>query len=160
MQLPEHESGLRRLVADAYGSDYEAFESLEDAMKDSNAVAVFEGDYGGQIYAVVPIAEIACSEEALERLLVDLDGFSWDDPDGRRIYYERRPVGTGIAGGMGGAVSTGEVWLHPDLEKLHLRPGVLAVLNGRRRLCASDVRRRCWSAPSRGLAAEVFPARM
>jgi hypothetical protein len=131
-QLPDHESGLRRMMSDAHGSGYKAFETLEEARKDPDAVAVFEGDDGGQIYAVVPVSQIACSESVLDQLLADLDRFSWDDPDMRRIYYEHRSVGTGIAGGMGGGRSTGELWLHPDFEKLRLRPNVLGVLKGER----------------------------
>jgi hypothetical protein len=120
------------MMADAHGSEYMAFESLEGAKNDPDAVAIFEGDDGGQIYAVVPVSQIACPETSLERLLADLDKFSWNDPDGRRIYYERWPAGSGVAGGMGGAQSTGELWLHPDLERLRLRPNVLAVLAGER----------------------------
>jgi len=79
-----------------------------------------------------PYLRLLATETSLERLLADLDKFSWNDPDGRRIYYERWPAGSGVAGGMGGAQSTGELWLHPDLEKLRLRPNVLAVLAGER----------------------------
>ena len=88
-------------MADAHGSEYMAFESVEGAKNDPDAVAIFEGDDGGQIYAVVPVSQIACPETSLERLLADLDKFSWNDPDGRRIYYERSPAGSGVAGGMG-----------------------------------------------------------
>ena len=63
-------------------------------LNDPDAVAIFEGDDGGQIYAVVPVSQIACPETSLERLLADFDKFCWNDPDGRRIYYERWPAGS------------------------------------------------------------------
>jgi hypothetical protein len=82
------------MMADAHGSEYMAFERLEEAKNDPDAVAIFEGDDGGQIYAVVPVSQIACPETSLERLLADFDKFCWNDPDGRRIYYERWPAGS------------------------------------------------------------------
>jgi hypothetical protein len=131
--LRNHES-FRRMVADAKGVPYKSYRSLEEARTDHDAVAILEGDDGGQIYAVIPAREIQCSLETLERLLTDLDEISWpgNDPNSKRIYFEQHPVGSDIPGGMGGARSTGELWLHQDLEKLQLRPNVLAVLKGER----------------------------
>ena len=64
-ELPKHESGVRRMVSDAGGVEYHAFESLTAASQDPDAVGVLEGDDGGQIYAVFPIRLIACEEAVL-----------------------------------------------------------------------------------------------
>lgn len=124
----DHESGPRRLVADSRHSEYEALASLSEAKNYSDAVVILEGDHGGQIYVVAPIAFVKCSETTLERLVADIDALEWADPDGARILYERRRIGTGIPGGMGGASVYGGVWVH---ERLSTHEAAIAsVLSG------------------------------
>jgi hypothetical protein len=130
-RLPQHES-FRRMVADARGPEYKSYRSLEEARPDSDAVAILEGDDGGQIYAVIPVQEIQCSVDTLERLLSDLDEISWpgNDPNSKRIYLEHQPLGSGIAGGMGGAASAGEVWMHEQFRKMGLADDIQKVIAG------------------------------
>ena len=133
--LPNHESGVRRMMSDASGAPYVAFESLEAARRDPDGVVVLEGDYGGQIYVVARVAEIHCSEEALADLLSDLDERAWRDPAGAGLFFERHAVGEGIGGGMGGGVVADPVWVHPKLNQW--RVSIEEVLNGRRKRITS-----------------------
>ena len=129
-KLPDHESGVRRLTADAKGQPYVALRSLAEAQALPDGAVVLEGDYGGQIYVVAPAARVCCSEPALEALLSDIDALEWADPDGARLYYERHVVGAPVTGGMGGGVFTQDVWVHPKLNTLPAT--IVDVLAGRR----------------------------
>jgi hypothetical protein len=130
--LPDHESGVRRLMADARSEPYEALRSLAAAQSVEDGVVVMEGDYGGQIYLVCPACLVSCDESVLEQLLADLDAHEWNDSEGARVFYERRAVGAGVAGGMGGGTVVEGVWLHDELRKLGLEPAVLDVIANRR----------------------------
>ena len=116
-ELAEHESGLRSLLAQSEGEQYISHESLADAKSDPNGVAIFEGDNGGQIYAVARVAFVTCAETQLHRLLLELDALSWADPDSARIYFESVAIGSGVPGGMGGGAVAPELWVHPNLTK-------------------------------------------
>jgi hypothetical protein len=135
-QLQDHESGVRALVAKASGEAYVALRSLSEAQVVQDGVVIFEGDYGGQIYLVARAASVRCSEGALRHLLSDLDGQEWDDPEGARVCFERRGVGMGVSGGMGGGIVSEAVWLHPRLEVN--RAAVLEVLDGKRTQITED----------------------
>jgi hypothetical protein len=128
--LPDHESGLRRMMADAAGIPYVALKSLEEARPAPDAVVIFEGDDGGQIYAVVRAADVRCGEETLKTLLYDLDAHAWKDPASARLFYERRPLGATIPGGMGGGRVVEGTWVHADLR--FLEASIAAVLRGER----------------------------
>lgn len=128
--LPNHESGLRRMIADAAGVPYVALRSLEDARQAPDGVVILEGDDGGQIYAVVRAVAVNCPEPTLQLLLHDLDLHAWKDLASARIFYERWPLGSTIAGGMGGGTVTETLWLHPDLRDLESQ--VAGVLRGER----------------------------
>lgn len=129
-ELPSHESGLRRLISDSVGGDYVAFTSLAEAQQHSDAVAVFEGDDGGQIYAVVLVSEVVCGQPTLEVLLRDLDAIAWphNDANSAKVFFERRRVGDGIAGGMGGGVVVHGVWVHPEFVELGLDDDIRRVI--------------------------------
>ena len=131
---PEHERLVGRLVADAHGESYDAFRSLDDAKKADQAAVVMQGDYGGSIYLTCPARLVLCDEATLRQLLFELDTLYWNDPDGAGLYYERVPVGVGIAGGTGGGIVTEGVWIHPDIEAQGrgVRQAVESVLFGRR----------------------------
>ncbi len=75
---------------------------------------------------------ICCSPEALHRLLLDLDTEAWscNENEGASIFYERKPAGSGVAGGMGGGASTGELWVHPEFDEI--RDQIRAVVAGDR----------------------------
>jgi hypothetical protein len=130
--IPEHESAVRRMVADAHGDIYEAITSLDEARARADAVIVMEGDYGGSVYLTCPAHLVQCNEQTLRQLLHDLDEHDWKDAEGAGLYYEVAPVGSGVVGGSGGGLVTENVWLHPDLEAKGLREGVEAVITGKR----------------------------
>ena len=113
--LPEHLSGVRSLIAQSHGQTHVGYRSLSEAKADPNGVVVFEGDYGGQIYLVARATIVSCEDEQLRKLLLELDDLGWADPDGASVYFESLPVGSGVAGGMGGGLVGPEIWLHPKL---------------------------------------------
>ena len=114
--LPEHESGLRRMIADSQGRSYKTFPSLLEAKKSPDSIVVFEGDYGGQIYVVARASVVSCSEQVLVSLLSELDSLKWKDPQGTGLYFEEAEIGQPIPGGMGGGIVTDGIWVHPRLE--------------------------------------------
>ncbi len=130
-RIPDHESAVRRMLADAHGRRYDALESLDEAKATADAAVVMRGDYGGSIYLTCPARIVQCDESTLRQLLHDLDGHDWDDPEGAGLYFEVAPVGSGVAGGTGGGAVTDGVWLHPDLEAMGLRDRVERVITGR-----------------------------
>ena len=127
--LPAHESGVRRMIADSDGSSYRAFLSLAEAKAAPDGVVVFEADDGGQIYLVVPARHVHCSEDLLWQLLVDIDARVWNDLSMARVFFEAQPVGSEIAGGMGGGLVADGLWVHPRLVSLH--DSISAVLSGK-----------------------------
>ena len=98
-----------------------------------DGVVIFEGDYGGQLYVVVPSSLVKCTEQDLKQLLSDLDALKWNDASGARVYYERHPVGSGVPGGMGGAVVTQGIWIHDNFMKLRLDSAIREVIEGKRK---------------------------
>ena len=129
-QIPPNVSPLRFMMAEAAGVPHARFDTLEAAKRAPDAVAVMEGDYGGQIYFTCPVRHIRCTSNSLKQLLDDLDECLWGDPDGAGLYYEVGTPGSGVAGGMGGGTIIDGVWLHERLG--HLRPQVEEVIAGTR----------------------------
>lgn len=119
-EIPEHESPVRRIMADTQGTPFHPLRTLGEARQHGDGVAILQGDWGGQIYAVIPVRMIRCSTNSLQRLLLDLDTKAWscNENEGASIYYERKPAGTGVAGGMGGGASTGQLWVHPEFDEI------------------------------------------
>jgi hypothetical protein len=131
--LPEHESPLRRMMADAAGRPYIAFRNLSEAHADPDGVVILEGDDGGQIYVVFPASAVRAPEPALNQLLIDLDSIAWPgQPDMARITFEHRPVGAGISGGMGGGVVEPKGWIHQEFVRLGLEEEIRGVIDGSR----------------------------
>jgi hypothetical protein len=126
-------STLREMVASGEGDEYVFYSSLLEAQRHPNGVVILEGDWGGQIYLVIPANQVSCSEETLHQLLLDIDAREWpnNEPESSaRVCFERRELGEGIAGGMGGGVVRSELWVHPRLASL---TGAIAeVLAGQR----------------------------
>ncbi|HLL89198.1 MAG TPA: hypothetical protein VK324_07835 [Tepidisphaeraceae bacterium] len=118
------------MTAAAAGIPHVRFDTLDAARQAPDAVAVMEGDYGGQIYFTCPVRHIRCTPNALKQLLDDLDESQWCDPGGAGLYYEVGASGSGVAGGMGGGAVIDGVWLHRELE--HLRSQVEEVIAGTR----------------------------
>lgn len=119
-EIPDHESPVRRLIADAHDTSFYPLRTLDEARHHDDGVAILQGDWGGQIYAVIPVRMIRCSTDTLQRLLLDLDIEAWscNENEGASIYYERKPAGIGVAGGMGGGASTGQLWVHPEFDEI------------------------------------------
>jgi hypothetical protein len=70
----------------------------------------------------------------LHRLLHDLDHVAWDcnNGEGAGVHYERLPVGSGVGGGMGGAVVRDGVWVHNEFVELGMADVIADVIEGRR----------------------------
>jgi hypothetical protein len=132
--LGDHESGVRRMWAEAHGGSYVAVRSLAEAQALPDGAVVLEGDWGGQIYVTAPARLVRCDEQALVRLVRDLDAIAWprNEEDGARVFYERVPVGGGVAGGMGGSVVIDGVWVHEEFESLGLADAIREVIAGER----------------------------
>jgi hypothetical protein len=128
--LPSGVSPLRYMVSQAHGTEYLALTSLTAARECKDGVVIFEGDEGGTIYLTVPALQVVCSEATLKQLLLDIDEMCWRDRSSVHLVYEALPVGSGVAGGMGGGRVMDTLWLHPELENLGLRHEVEAVLQG------------------------------
>ena len=133
-QLPEHESGIRRLISDAHDIPYYPVYSLAEAKSFSDGVVILEGDDGGQIYIVCPAFLVECSVEVLESLLRDLDSVSWpgNDLNSARVFYECLPLGAPVFGGMGGAAVEEDIWIHQSLVDSGLEGPIHDVIGGRR----------------------------
>jgi hypothetical protein len=74
--LPDGVSPLRFMMADAAGVEFRHCKTLSEARTISDAVAIMEGDYGGQIYFTCPVRHISCDADTLARLLTDLETHS------------------------------------------------------------------------------------
>ena len=129
-RIPEHESPVRRIVADSSGEKYGAIKSFSEAKKIPNAYVVFEGDYGGQIYLTCPMSKINCDEKILKQLLSDIDAYCFDYLNSTGIYYEVHQTNEGIAGGMGGGITKTDVWIHPKVVELGIASHIKQVIDG------------------------------
>jgi hypothetical protein len=118
------------MIADSQDRQYRTFRSLLEAKSSPKSIAVFEGDYGGQIYVVARVSGISCSEPVLVSLLSELDSLEWKDPDGTGLYFEEAEIGQPIPGGMGGGGVIEDVWVHPRLQQYSSK--IVGVLTGRR----------------------------
>jgi hypothetical protein len=130
--LQEHGSPLRSMMAESGMISYHPLRSLEEAQSYDDGVVVLQGDDGGQLYVVCPARLVSCSSETLRQLLLDLDARIWKDASMARVFYERKPVGGGIAGGMGGGRVIEGVWVQSELRGMGLEPGIASVLRGER----------------------------
>jgi len=138
----DHASPLRSLMAGTKGVGYVSFASLQEARSHAEGAVILEGDDGGQFYAVFPASAVTCSEAALEMLLRDLDAISWpgNDENMARVVYERRAVGRGVSGGMGGGVVAQNGWIHPALNALGIEGEIRSVLKGERARLSAETR--------------------
>jgi hypothetical protein len=130
IELPKHRSPVWSMIADAYGSEYIALESLAVARNYPESVVIMEGDDGGTIYLTVPVYKVVCSEIALRHLLSDIDAMYWKDRRLAHLIYEIVPIGAAVAGGTGGGRVVDGLWLHQNVEELGVRQDIEQVLNG------------------------------
>lgn len=115
-EIPAGHSPVRSIMSDQH--PHHPVGGFEDAKKDPDGVAIFEGDYGGQIMMTIRMKYVRCPEEWLRQLLVDLNDLYWDGYDGSGLYYESIPVGGGVAGGMCGGQVVDGVWAHSRLAEV------------------------------------------
>jgi hypothetical protein len=129
---PPEERPLAAFQAEASGTANQPLSSLAEARQYEDGILILQGDDGGQIYVVARAIGVKCSMETIEQLLMDLDAIAWPENDAsmRHIYYERRSIGTGIAGGMGGGIVSERPWIHDQFSQE--APAILAVLAGPR----------------------------
>ncbi len=134
------------MMANSNSIRYVAFRTLAEAREHPDGAVVFEGDYGGTIYLTTPARLVACDDLILQALLSDIDKMCWSDPAGARVVYEHFPVGSGVAGGLGGGRVVEGLWLHPRLVALGLHEEIQTVLAGRLTRISTAGRR--WSRGS------------
>jgi len=128
--VDDHKSPMRELVSEAQQTAYRSIGSLAEARRTPDAMVIFEGDDGGQIYLACPARHVAAGEGELTALFVRIDEDQWpgNGTNSRRVCYEVVPAGQGIPGGMGGAVASSGLWLHPHLEHAGWRQQIESVL--------------------------------
>lgn len=126
------ERPLAVFQSETAGVAYQPLSTLGEAKEFEDGIVILQGDDGGQIYVVIKATDVKCSTETLETLLVDLDKIAWpgNDANARHIYYERRSLGSTIAGEMGGGCVSEAPWIHKNFAELV--PTILAVLRGER----------------------------
>jgi hypothetical protein len=130
----EHQSAARLMMAEAAGQTYRSYQNLAEAVADPDAAVIIEGDYGGQILVTAPLRLIDCTEERLNRLAQELENLTWPENggDSQAVLFEPAPVGTPVAGGMGGGVVMEDVWVHEELAQLGLASAIRAILRAER----------------------------
>lgn len=152
-KIPPGQSPVRYITSqthpDAGGHAYTPLKSFGEAKSDPDGVVVLEGDWGGQIYMTARMSVVKCSEKELLDLLDDLDIIAWEcnKGDGKGLYYERIPVGGGVAGGMGGGTVTHHIWLHPSIAsdsrpdlQARIELAVLDIIDGRLQRLPEELR--------------------
>ena len=126
--IQDHESPLRKMMANSDGTSYQALRTLDEAKQAENAYLIMEGDDGGQIYLVAPVEMVKADQHTLEALLKDLDDRAWKDISMAHLFYEVHEPETAISGGMGGGRAERDLWVHKDFE--NIKDGILNVLAG------------------------------
>ena len=126
--IQDHESPLRKIMANTDGTNYQALPPLHEAKQAENAYLIMEGDDCGQIYLVAPVEMVKADQRTLEALLKDLDDRAWKDISMARLFYEVHEPGTAIGGGMGGGRAERDLWVHKHFEDI--KDGILNVITG------------------------------
>lgn len=129
IEIPPDVSPVRFMLDSAHGRPHRRFASLAEARAHADAALVMEGDFGGQIYLTCPLRLVQCDQPALAQLLEDLNHFAGFEGEG--LFFELLPVGSGVAGGMGGGAVAAEVWLHDEFIASGLYDGVRDVIDGK-----------------------------
>jgi hypothetical protein len=103
-------------AADDNEVPFVTLKSLEEARTMHHTAVVLQGGALGQIYLTVPVEHVACDETTLVGLLRAIDALAHDDPGRTVLSFELAPIGSGIAGGVGGASVVDGIWVHPNLD--------------------------------------------
>lgn len=72
MKYPEESDepeDFLKLLAEYDSGSGRRFRNLEEAKQYSDSYAVFEGDFGGVIYALVPVSLIKCNEKEMNAVM-------------------------------------------------------------------------------------------
>ncbi len=112
-EIPEGQSPVRFIMADKHS--FNPLKGFGEAKAHPDGVAIFEGDYGGQIMMTIRLKYVQCPEDRLKQILADLNDICWNGCEGSGLYYERMKVGEGVGGGMGGGCIVDGVWAHDRL---------------------------------------------
>ena len=103
------------------------FKTFEDFRATENAVALFFGDWGGQVYASVPMRLFGpeMGHKELHELGIRLEQVCWDcnvtadDPEGgAMVRFDIREPGTVVLGGMGGGWVGDKEWISEDIPEI------------------------------------------
>lgn len=133
-EIPEGRSPLRHILDEVHSMGTQFVSSVEEAKNSNDAVMIFEGDDGGQIYLTCPLKLVKCDENELRVLLKDLDAIAWGPDnyeDSIGIFYEIRKTGEVVAGGMGGGLVTDSLWIHKEFDDLNLMNEINDVIFGK-----------------------------
>jgi hypothetical protein len=84
--------------------------------EDQHVYVVIAGDYGGQVYATIPLFGNITSNAWLRRIAGMLDRKAWNDPEGVMFHFVRARSGETFPGGMGGGEFHEGIWIHAELE--------------------------------------------
>jgi hypothetical protein len=108
------------MVLKSNGGKYKPLKNFNEAIKQDNSYMIMEGDWGGQIYLVIPVKLVKCSRDAIEKLLIELDTIAWqvNEGDGKGIYFEIMERDTLVLGGMGGGRAKDGLWVHKNFENI------------------------------------------
>jgi hypothetical protein len=130
--ISEHERSIEHILAEASGAEYRPLRSLAEAQQVPDGRVILDGDWGGQVYLSCPASMVRCSQEVLHRLLLDIDARCWacNEGGGAGVYFERKPVGAEVSGGMGGGIVTDGLWLHEEVEGFGIRAQIEEILAG------------------------------
>ncbi len=122
---------LRTIFSETGKLNFRPLKSFELAQKVENSYLIVEGDYGGQIFFIAPVAVIKCSKKVLGELIIKLNEISWHTKAGAgvSVYLEVLRVGSRIPGGMGGGRVLKGIWIHSEFNRLKNK--IIAVINGK-----------------------------
>jgi len=91
--------------------------------------AVLEGDWGGQIFATIPLSMIKYGDEVLMPITKYLNAIAWpsslEDPDdvtSLSVHYVHATPEDYFPGGCGGGqFRVGEIWFHEEFNRVQRR---------------------------------------
>lgn len=125
--IVEHESPVRRMLAEMAGLPDRSLGSLKEAQASMDGVVILDSDYGGQVLMVCPARLVTGSEDDLRQLACTFGG-----DEGAILSFEQLPVGARVPGGMGGGVVTDGIWIHETLRGSLDEVRIRDVIDGRR----------------------------
>ena len=87
--------------------------NLEEARKKPDTFVIFEGDYGGVVYSIIPVSLVKGSDSDLEQALNILG----KGEEGNAVLFRILSEDDSISGwSISGVIEEGW-WIHPDYER-------------------------------------------